>query len=223
MDKKLDKRGYAIKSAPKKTTTTAKESKGVEKEETTRKVRVKRVTEKKPIEKADAEKKPAEKKPVEKKPVEKKERGRKCAAKKDEPKNAVKEEAVVESAVQDSRVNEVPSSSREDAAETIESGNLGGETQEAEFIFLKHYSFIARYDNVQLANITLNNLKCVIYECDATSREDALNMFVDAIKDTGVSDVKRLFKKTFGEHIIVESGVLNNIEVERVSTDNINY
>lgn len=222
MDKKLDKKGSAKKSASKKTTTTAKESKGVEKEGTTRKVRVKRVTEKKPIEKAVVEKK-VDEKPAEKKPAEKKERGRKRAVKKDEPKNAMKEEAVVEAAAHDSRVNEVPLSSTEVVAETIESGNLGGETQEGEFIFLKHYSFIARYDNVQLANITLNNLKCVIYECDATSREDALNMFVDAIKDTGVSDVKRLFKKTFGEHIIVESGVLNNIEVERVSTDNINY
>lgn len=108
-------------------------------------------------------------------------------------------------------------------AETIESGNLGGETQEADFVLLKHYAFVARYDNVKLAKVVLNNLKCIIYECDATSREEALAMFVDAVKDTGVSDVKRLFKKTFGETIMVESGVINNIEVENISTESVVY
>ena len=48
-------------------------------------------------------------------------------------------------------------------------------------------------------------------------------MFVDAVKDTGVSDVKRLFKKTFGETIMVESGVINNIEVENISTESVVY
>lgn len=169
---------------------------------------------------------------TDKKPTAKKAAPAKGAAKKKTPakKAAVKKEAPGKETVETTAVTapapvgETPAPKPvEEApvAETIESGNLGGETTTEECnLALRHYSFVARYDNVKLQNITLDNLKAQIYECDALTLKEALGYFMEALgADPKVQDVKRLLKKTFGATIIVESAVINSVLVETISTD----
>lgn len=70
------------------------------------------------------------------------------------------------------------------------------------------FRYIARYDNVQLDGITLNNLKACIFEVRAESNEEADAKFEENLKNTaGVAteaELLSLKKKMFGKKIIVE-------------------
>lgn len=86
---------------------------------------------------------------------------------------------------------------------------------------VKHFAFIARYDNIALANVTLNNLKCVIYECDATDIDEAFKIFraklAPSVAGQGEVAVDKLLANVFGTRIIVECS-----NAKEVQTININ-
>lgn len=69
------------------------------------------------------------------------------------------------------------------------------------------YRFVAKYDNIQLSGVVLNNVKCVIYECEAETFEAAMNLFDAQLKsvlnidDSKLNDVKG---RIFGGKMIVE-------------------
>lgn len=78
-----------------------------------------------------------------------------------------------------------------------------------------HYSFIARYDNIQLESITLNNLKCIIFECDANSREEAMGMFDAHIMSGGVpaNQVDVIKSRIFGGRMTIETAKVLETDV----------
>lgn len=78
-----------------------------------------------------------------------------------------------------------------------------------------HYSFIARYDNIQLETITLNNLKCIIFECDANSREEAMRMFDAHIMSGGVpaNQVDVIKSRIFGGRMTIETAKVLETDV----------
>lgn len=80
---------------------------------------------------------------------------------------------------------------------------------------LRHYSFIARYDNIMLADVKLDNLKCVIYECNAINLNEAVEIFRSGIRNIvggrthaeKEAAVDLLLQKVFGERMLVESHI----------------
>lgn len=99
-----------------------------------------------------------------------------------------------------------------------------GEQEKTDHVHRKHFCFIAKYDNIVLERVTLDNLKCVIYECEACNLDEAVEIFRSQLraKVGGRTSAEKeasidgLLRKVFGARIIVES-YLN----EDFSTDTI--
>lgn len=77
------------------------------------------------------------------------------------------------------------------------------------------YRFVAKYDNIQLDGVVLNNVKCVIYECEAETFDAAMGLFDSYLKkalnvtDSMLNDVKG---RIFGGKMIVEHEVVEFAE-----------
>lgn len=67
----------------------------------------------------------------------------------------------------------------------------------------KRYVFVAKYDNIVLDGVKLNNLKCDLYECVADSLDDAFAAYRVKLADV-TSDVDGLLRKLFGKRIMIE-------------------
>lgn len=72
----------------------------------------------------------------------------------------------------------------------------------------KHYQLIARYSGIELPTVTLDNLKCIIYECDATSHEEALAEFKRVMAEGNNFDkdeeIVALLTALFGKSVTVQ-------------------
>lgn len=137
----------------------------------------------------------------------------------------VKEEAVEKSKVEKSKVEkvlEVASTVAETLATVAEQEIQTDKAEEImkdlntagfDKIALRHYSFIARYDNIMLADVKLDNLKCVIYECNAINLNEAVEIFRSGVRNIvggrthaeKEAAVDLLLQKVFGERMLVES------------------
>lgn len=67
----------------------------------------------------------------------------------------------------------------------------------------KRYVFVAKYDNIVLDGVKLNNLKCDLYECVADSLDDAYTAYRVKLAEVS-SDVDGLLRKLFGKRIMIE-------------------
>lgn len=75
----------------------------------------------------------------------------------------------------------------------------------------KRYVFVARYDNIVLEEVRLNNLKCEVYKCIASSLEDAFDVYRKELAKIS-PDVDGLLRKVFGNRILVE--IYDDLDVE---------
>lgn len=75
----------------------------------------------------------------------------------------------------------------------------------------KRYAFVARYDNIVLEEVRLNNLKCEVYKCIASSLEDAFDAYRKELAKIS-PDVDGLLRKVFGNRILVE--IYDDVDVE---------
>lgn len=132
----------------------------------------------------------------------------------------VKEEAVEKSKVEKvlevaSTVAETLATVAEQEIQTDKAEEIMKDLNTAGFdkIALRHYSFIARYDNIMLADVKLDNLKCVIYECNAINLNEAVEIFRSGVRNIvggrthaeKEAAVDLLLQKVFGERMLVES------------------
>lgn len=70
-----------------------------------------------------------------------------------------------------------------------------------------HYQYIARYDNIQLDGVVLNNMKSVIFECCADSDEVADKMFdaqIATMTNLSGDKLTEIKRKLFGNKVSVE-------------------
>lgn len=133
---------------------------------------------------------------------------------------SVKEEAVEKSKVEKvlevaSTVAETLATVAEQEIQTDKAEEIMKDLNTAGFdkIALRHYSFIARYDNIMLADVKLDNLKCVIYECNAINLNEAVEIFRSGVRNIvgGRTQAEKeaavdlLLQKVFGERMLVES------------------